>query len=372
MTLTPMTTAVLTRRLGYAAVGCLLFLAGFATPLLAAGPAENVVLITIDGVRWQEVFSGADESLLQEPWTKDVEDVRRELWRDSAEDRRKALLPFFWSAIASHGLILGEPSRSPVKVSNRRNFSYPGYNELLAGFPDDGIISNDPIPNPNVTVLEWLSRRPGFAGKVAVFGSWDTFSAIVNAERAGFYANAGWQPLELVPSTPAQEMLNRLAVATPHEWENVRYDAFTFYAALEYLEREHPRVLYLAPGEPDDWAHEGNYSRYLRSIRRADALIAELWARLESMPRYRGRTALVITTDHGRGDGATWTDHGAEVAGSDSVWVAVLGPGVDPAAPAPQNATLKQIAATVAALLGEDYRKSVPRAAPALPVIRVN
>jgi hypothetical protein len=56
----------------------------------------------------------------------------------------------------------------------------------LCGFADPRIASNDKIPNPNVTVLEWLHNKPEFRGKVAAFGAWDTFPAIFNAERPGF------------------------------------------------------------------------------------------------------------------------------------------------------------------------------------------
>ncbi|MGI8992391.1 MAG: hypothetical protein ACR2I2_22775, partial [Bryobacteraceae bacterium] len=42
-------------------------------------------------------------------------------------------------------------------VTNGLNFSYPGYSETLCGFADPRIKSNDKVPNPNVTVLEWLA-----------------------------------------------------------------------------------------------------------------------------------------------------------------------------------------------------------------------
>jgi hypothetical protein len=41
----------------------------------------------------------------------------------------------------------------------------------LCGFPDPRIDSNDKVPNPNVTLFEWLHQKPAFKGKVAAFGS---------------------------------------------------------------------------------------------------------------------------------------------------------------------------------------------------------
>ena len=64
--------------------------------------------------------------------------------------------------------------------------------------------------------------------------------------------------------------------------------------------------------------------------------------------------------------GADWKHHGAKVRGAQNIWIAVLGPAT-PALGERANAesvTQAQVAATVAALLGEDYRASVPAAAP--------
>jgi len=85
-------------------------------------------------------------------------------------------------------------------------FSYPGYNEILSGFPDPRIDSNDRKPNPNVTVLEWLNGRPGFSGKVAAFASWELLPWIVNTERSHIPANGDGPPItdpktERFPST---------------------------------------------------------------------------------------------------------------------------------------------------------------------------
>ncbi len=69
---------------------------------------------------------------------------------------------------------------SESQVTNGLNFSYPGYNETLTGFADPRIHSNDNVPNPNVTVFEWLNAKPAFTGKVAAFGAWDVFNGIFN------------------------------------------------------------------------------------------------------------------------------------------------------------------------------------------------
>src|SRR5690348_3240041 len=101
---------------------------------LAQRKTENVFLITTDGLRWQEVFTGAEEALLntETGGIKKPEPVRKLYWAEKPEDRRKALMPFFWSTVAQQGQIFGNPAKNAkVQITNTKKFSYPGYNELL-------------------------------------------------------------------------------------------------------------------------------------------------------------------------------------------------------------------------------------------------
>ena len=149
----------------------------------------------------------------------------------------------------------------------------------------------------------------------------------MNAERSRIYVNAGWQPLDIGETELQVQQANKVSRELPHYWHNVRYDAFTGQGALAYLKLKQPRVLYVALGETDDWAHDGRYDFYLDSARRSDDFLRELWETLQAMPQYAGKTSLVITTDHGRGHTRSgWKSHGASIPGSDLVWVAVMGP----------------------------------------------
>src|SRR5687767_4713732 len=90
----------------------------------------------------------------------------------SRSDDSGALMPFMWNTMATKGQIFGDlNASSESRLTNGLWFSYPGYNEMFAGRADPKIDTNDKIPNPNVTVLEWLHRRPVFEGRVAAFGS---------------------------------------------------------------------------------------------------------------------------------------------------------------------------------------------------------
>jgi hypothetical protein len=344
------------------------------TSMLPAGePAakratENVVLLMTDGLRWQEVFTGAEEQLMNKAngGVNDVAALKAAYWRDTPAARREALMPFLWSVVAREGQIYGNQHKGSVaQVTNGMNFSYPGYNETLCGFADPRIDSNDKKPNPNVTVLEWLNRKPAYHGRVAAFGVWDVFPFIFNRQRCGFYINAGFEPMAEGKLSPQVELLNRLKAETPRRWADDPFDCVTFYTALEYLQERKPRVFFLSLNETDAWGHEGRYDEYLSAAHRADAYLKTLWETLQSIPQYRGKTSLIFSPDHGRGDAPVeWKNHGRKVARSEYIWIGCLGPDT-PALGERSNVvpvTQSQIAATLAALVGEDYGLAIPEA----------
>ncbi len=349
-----------------------LLAAAFALPVCAQPPARrsaSVVILMSDGLRTQEVFGGADLSLMDRKagGVADPDRLRREFWRDTPEERRAALLPFFWSIVAREGQVFGDRRAGSVaRVANGLNFSYPGYSEAFCGVADPRIDSNDKRYNPNVNVFEFLHRRPGFEGRVAAFGAWELYPWILNAPRSGLLVNAGYEPLRLTEPQPQLDLLNTLKAETEY-WDSEAFDSFTFHTALEYLRLRMPRVLAILLGETDEWAHAGRYDLYLKSARRFDDYARRLWETLQSMPEYRGSTTLILATDHGRGAGKKdWRSHGRRIRESQYVWMAFLGPDTRPlgvrGGTAP--ATQAQIAATIAALLGEDFRSAVPAAAP--------
>jgi alkaline phosphatase D len=338
---------------------------------------RNVVLVTTDGLRWQEVFRGADASLLnkKDGGVADPESLRQAFWRETPEARREALMPFLWTTLARQGQIFGNrDKKSPAQVTNGRNFSYPGYNELFTGFPDPRINSNAKRPNPNVSVLEWLNRKPAFRGKVAAVASWDVYPFIFNVERSGLSVNAGWVPFGGPSLSESQILLNRRMSESVREWEDSRNDVFTFQVALEYFRRDTPRVFYVGFDDTDEYAHGGRYDQYLRAAHDVDAALKTLWDELQAHPQYRGTTTLIVTTDHGRGDPPQgWRSHGLIVAGSEAIWLAVVGPDTPALGERSETKTVtqSQVAATLAALLGENYNADVPQAAaPITEVVR--
>jgi hypothetical protein len=347
--------------------------ASSAGPAQAAGKTQNVVLIVSDGLRWQEIFTGAEEDLLNDgaggSWLSDA-DLRKRYWRASPAERREALFPFLWGTVAKRGQILGNQTLGSIaRVSNGKAFSYPGYNEMSTGFANDAIDSNEFGPNPTPSVFEWLNTFEEFHGRVAIYGTWSVFRDIFNERRSGLVIQAGWTPppATSTPPGPRDALLRRLyATTTPLDEEDVD-NSFLQVALLDYVKSKKPRVLFVGYGETDNWAHQGRYDLVLDSAHRTDGLIKELWDTMQSMPQYRGTTTFLITADHGRGSGLTeWKEHGVEEKGSENIWLAVIGPDTQALGERRGGSPViqAQIAATLAALLGRDYHAAVTRAAP--------
>lgn len=295
---------------------------------------SKLIIITLDGLRWQELFTGADAKLVgHADYVSDSLSLKNKFWRETPEERRAVLMPFVWNEVVEMGRIHGNRAYgSKMNLTNNRWFSYPGYNEILTGKQDDERIdSNSKIPNPNVTILEKLNKSDAYLGKVAVFGSWDVFPYIVNEQRSGVYVNAGFESAKGENLTEIEQFLNLAQPNTPSPWGTVRLDMFTHNYALEYMKRMRPDVVYIAYGETDDFAHNGNYQAYLNSAHSTDQFLEKLWSYTQSDSYYRGRTTFILTTDHGRGTEPldTWRSHGTDIEGADEVWLIAYGAGID-------------------------------------------
>lgn len=331
-----------------------------------AQKTENIVVVTMDGLRWQEVFGGAD-SLLS--FAKDVpystSYVQQHFWASTANERRQKLMPFFWNVIAKKGILLG--NRQFGNYFNNANpywFSYPGYNEIFTGYPDTAVNSNDKIANKNENVFEFLNKLPVYRNKAAVVGSWDVFSFIFNEKRSGVLVNDGFRDMT-GQLNDRQRQFNELQHEMPpifHGGE--RLDVATFNIGFEYLKAKQPRLFFLGLGDTDEFAHGGIYDMYLDATQKADDWIRRIWEYIQSTPAYKDKTTLIITTDHGRGlaEGSNWKHHGSRIAEASEMWMAAIGPSIPAVGESkkPIQAYQGQIAATIAQLLGQEFKPAHP------------
>ena len=338
-------------------------------------PSENIFIITLDGVRWQEIFTGADSLLINNPAiTKDTSLAKQMFWDEHIEERRKKLMPFFWSVIEKRGQLYGNRLyRNNVNVANSSRISYPGYSEILTGYADAKVHSNKPVESKNTNILEFLNSQPFYNGKVAAFTSWSIFPQILGTQRNNLPVYSGYKPL---PDTANEgvRLLNKVQEEVIADTTATRYDQLTFVAAKAYIEQHSPKVVYISFGDPDECAHRGEYDHYLESLNNIDRMVSQLWYFIQSNTNYKNNTSLLITTDHGRGKHVKhWKIHNFLLSGSADTWLTLLGPNIQPAGEIKMKQQIyqQQIANTIASLLGVNFTAEHPIAKPVnLAIIR--
>lgn len=339
----------------------------------AVDKSPKVVLVLLDGIRWQELFRGVDPELMNKEngGVANVDALSKKYARNSQAESRKAIMPWFWSTFSEKGMVYGNRDLGSVmRVSNPHHFSYPGYSEMIVGYHDARINSNNPNPNPNPSVFEFLNNKKEFKGKVAIFGSWSVVKAMVTPERSKLPVNVAMEPMNFGKPSKVYDVLNKMKKNSFHLHPADPTDTLPFYTALEYLKLDKPRAMWLTFGETDTHAHDGRYDWYLDAMYRTDAMLGELWNTIQSIPEYKNNTTLIISVDHGRGNAPRgWMSHGSSVPGADATWAAIIGPKT------PNMGEVKggsevftaQVAATVAQSVGEDYKASDAKIASPLP-----
>lgn len=323
---------------------------------------KNVVLISIDGYRWQEIYKGVDAALLKNKKYRqqDSTDVYKKFWAETENERRKKLMPFFWNVISKQGQLYGNRDLgSLVNVKNKYWFSYPGRSETVTGYYDEKINSNSYPNNPNENVLEFLNRQKGYQGKVVTIAGWDAVSKIVNRDRNHMLVINPYENAEGKNLTEAQKLANEIQNYIPSYFgTSVRWDVGTYAIAKTYIAANHPKMVYIDFADPDDLAHAGQYDSYLDAAHYLDAMIGNLWTAMQADPFYKDNTTFIICPDHGRGLGDQWTSHGTSAEHSNETWLIAIGPDTFPSGEMKNTPQIyqDQIAQTIANLLGFTFK----------------
>lgn len=330
---------------------------------------ENLLIIGWDGVRWQEIFTGVDSAIMNDrTYTKRGPEMRSAFWDNDPNVRRKKLLPFFWSTISEHGQLYGNRLLgNKVDVANRYHVTQAGFTETLIGFANDTLVKgNIRVLNTNTNVLEFINNQPAYNGKVAVFATSALYNYILNVWRSHLIINCDSQEVAL----PGKEfqLLNEEQRLSPQIFGE-RLDLVTYFQAKEYVKEYHPRVMYINFSETDNYAHAGSYDWYISTLHGQERLIADLWNYIQSIPQYKGKTTLLISNDHGRGDKikSQWSMHGPTIADSKEIFILAIGPDMPATGEVGTEQQLYQgqIAATLAKFLGLNYVAEHP----VMPVI---
>jgi Metalloenzyme superfamily len=302
-----------------------------------------IVVVTLDGVRWHEVFEGVDAKLAAE----------HNLPAEAVVSARE-LLPNLYSIIETHGSALGAPGHGSVISASGPNFlSLPGYAELLSGRSATGCANNQCPGVAARTIIEELSAgsaRPD--ADVAAVTSWADIAKVTSlapCAAAVSTGRRGGSNRELFARDPEGARLLSLAESAPQGLggADFRPDVLTADLAIYHLKTRSPRFLFLGLGEADEFGHMNDYAGYLDSLRRADARIAEIDGELTRLAARGTRTALFITADHGRAD--SFIEHGEKYPESARVWLVASGSALSSRGfvPAPSERRLADLAPTM-------------------------
>ena len=308
----------------------------------------GVVLIVLDGVRWQEIYRGVDSDLAD----------KSELGGDERGSGRR-LMPNLWNLIETRGIALGHPDeRGGVEASGPDYVSLPGYAEIFTGRTSAGCFSNDCEPHLTSTLADEFRALAGARDEdVAIIASWEKIERVAAATPARIVVSTGRlhgasrERLRYDPEASA--LLDEGERAGP--WpgsQGFRPDRITSAIGLRYLAQKKPRFLFLGLGESDEFAHMGDYHNYLGSLRYADQVIGEVVRTLDAMGEAGRRTSLIVTTDHGRSYG--FREHGGSSPESRTVWVVGAGGNIPSGGIVPLERTrrLADLAPTIRALAG--------------------
>lgn len=289
---------------------------------------EAVVLVTIDGVRWQEIFGGVDRAL-----------AASEKLPPAPDATARALLPNLHRLFFDEGVALGDPARGGgIAGGARWHVSMPGYVQIATGASTD-CADNDCKPALGETIADAVTATAS-DNAAAVFGSWSEIARAAAAHPERLFVQTG-----AAPGQPGRPL---------HGGGAYLPDRVTAAQALDHLREKRPRFLWVALGDTDEWAHAGSYTAYLDALREADRFVGELVTTLGSMGDRGAHTAIFVTADHGRDPG--FRDHGGPA--SSAVWLLARGPTIAPRGviATARRRQLRDVAPTLRALLGLPQR----------------
>jgi hypothetical protein len=293
-----------------------------ATPDAAVGVdtsrTQHVILVTLDGVRWQDIFLGVDPTLAE----------RHHLPASAVVDAR-TLLPNLYHRMVDGGVGVGAPGRGPGVVSTFSALSLPGYLELLSGRRDSPCKSNRCPRTVTPTLLDQVRTMKGVGrDEVAAISSWELIENAATSRPVSFPMSYGRHyglTRNLVRVNEAAGHLldkGESAHAAPglHDY---RPDRFTGPLALQYVKERQPRLMFIGLGDTDEYGHHNDYAGYIQALREADAFLGDLFATLDGMGEYGATTTVVLTTDHGRSE--AFFNHGYLTPESRRTWVFAAG-----------------------------------------------
>ena len=303
--------------------------------------SEIVVVVTIDGVRWQDVFRGVDRSLGHNLGPEFA------TWQTA-----EALTPNLHRMAMAQGVLLGDDA-APMVASSPSTVSLPGYSEIFSGRSPTCANNDCPATIEPTLLDEWTSHDT--SAQLTILSSWSRIPRAAAKDLSRMTVSSG-QSIQVHPErfcNDARLCLQYHGGRNLPAWpgtEDYRPDQATAALALAYLEVHQPQFLFLGLGDTDEHAHHGDYRSYLQALHAADATLGAIGRWLEEKEQQGHRTLLICTADHGRSHG--FNHHGGAPEAA-RVWALFTGSVVAAhKATVASTARLADIAPTVRTFVG--------------------
>lgn len=256
---------------------------------------KYVIYMTFDGTRWQDIF--LDHSHLKTFWEKHANKVNFYGMPNTKKNISVASIPI----------------------------SLPSYQSQMSGaiqpcFGNQcGRITVQTLPESLKEKLHLQQQD------VAVFSSWYEVTYSTEHFYGSIYTNTGNFPVYDPNTHTADAVMYDLNMQQTNDTpgESTRFDKYTFAQAMHYFETYKPRFLWISLNESDEAAHEGNLQAYHKALEFYDHALDEVFTKLKMM-NIEDETMLIVTTDHGRGNGPLWTSHGPGILASKQTWAFVM------------------------------------------------
>jgi hypothetical protein len=321
-------------------------------PVALASPPElqpkTVVVIVIDGARWQEVFGGTDRALAK------IHALPENALRSGPQ-----LVPALHGIIENGGAALGAPDHgAPIASSGPAFVSVPGYIEIFSGRPAVNCLNNRCLWSGERNLLDQIAEDSGGRpGDVAVFASWPGMLRTVSRNSPGVLVSAGRKGQQnlgaLLDDHEAASVYVRGARADGYPGQgDYRPDRHTAEIALDHLRRHRPRFMLLSLGDADKYGHANMYRAYLDALHESDKVVAQVAHVLDELGAQGWPSTLLITADHGRD--RRCREHGRKYPESARAWLIARGTGIVDRGyvSAPRPRRLADIAPTLRRLMG--------------------
>ena len=256
---------------------------------------NHVIYVTVDGARWQDIYLD------------------------------RTYFPKLWKKHAKHLIFYGEPGDSTTMEVASIPVSLPSYQSQMSGAvqPCDnnacGRIGVQTFPE-DILLGKKLNKK-----EVAIFSSWYEINFAAEHVQGRLYTNTGNVPVtdpdtsipDAIMETLNQQQLN------DHPKYPGRYDKYTFAQALHYFEKYQPHFMWISLLDADEAAHAADLERYHAALTFYDDALEVLFNMLSTLKLDKD-TLVIVTTDHGRGNGDDWTSHGSKYPESKQTWAFVM------------------------------------------------